>query len=86
MCGTPPHATWRSTVAKAKAKKTTKNRIGQEVKPMDQDPMRVTLQKCGTEVVKSMIKLDRLEEKDPAAFRKELDKWMRENNRVKSAR
>jgi hypothetical protein len=48
--------------------------------------MRVTLQKCGTEVVKSMIKLDRLEEKDPAAFRKELDKWMRENNRVKSAR
>ena len=33
-----------------------------------------------------MIKLDRLEEKDPAAFREELDKWLRGNNTVKSAR
>jgi hypothetical protein len=74
------------TVAKVKAKKATKNRVGQKVKPMDQDPMRMTLQKCGTGVVKSMIKLDRLEEKDPAAFRKELNKWMRGNNVVKSAR
>ena len=73
-------------MAKAKAKKATKNRVDQEVKPMDQDPMRVTLQKCGTGVVTSTIKLDRLEEKAPAAFRKELNKWMRENNRVKSAR
>jgi hypothetical protein len=70
----------------AKAKKTTKSRVSLDVKRMDQDPMRVTLQKCGTGVVKSTIKLDRLEEKRPAAFRKELDKWMRENNRVKSAR
>jgi hypothetical protein len=70
----------------AKAKKATKNRVGQKVKPVDQDPTWVTLQKHGPDVVKGMIKLDRLEEKDPAAFRKELNKWMRENNRVKSAR
>ena len=58
-------------MAKAKAKKATKNWVGQEVKPMDQDPLQ---------------NLDRLGEKDPAVFRKELDKWMRDNNRVKSAR
>jgi hypothetical protein len=74
------------TVAKAKAKKATKNRVGEEVKPMDQHPMWVTLQKHGPEVVKSMIKLDGLEEKDPAAFREELDKWLRGNNTVKSVR
>jgi hypothetical protein len=73
-------------VTVAKAKKATKSRVGQRVKPMDQDPMWVTLQEHGPEVVKSMIKLDRLEEKDPAAFRKELNKWMRGNNVVKSAR
>ena len=55
----------------AEAKKATKNRVNQEVKPMDQDPLQ---------------KFDRLGEKDPAVFRKELDKWMRDNNRVKSAR
>ncbi len=55
----------------AKAKKATKNTVDQEVKPMDQDPLQ---------------KFDRLGEKDPAVFRKELDKWMRDNNRVKSAR
>jgi hypothetical protein len=58
-------------MAKAKAKKATKNRGDQEVKPMDQDPLQ---------------KFDSLGEKDPAVFRKELDKWMRDNNRVKSAR
>jgi hypothetical protein len=45
-----------------------------------------TLQEHGPEVAKSMTKLERLEEKDPAAFRKELNKWMRGNNVVKSAR
>jgi hypothetical protein len=37
-------------MAKAKAKKATKNRVDQEVKPMDQDPLQ---------------KFDRLGEKDP---------------------
>jgi hypothetical protein len=45
-----------------------------------------TLKEHGPEVARSMIKLDRLEQKDPAAFRKELNKWMRGNNVVKSAR
>jgi hypothetical protein len=57
-------------MAKAKAK-TTKNGVGKGVKPIDQDPLQT---------------LDRLGEKDPAVFREELDKWMRENNTVKSAR
>ena len=67
------------------AKKAPKNRVGKEVKPMHLDPMCVTLQKHGPEV-RTMNKLDRLEEKDPVAFRKELNKWMRGNNVVKSAR
>jgi len=68
----PPDITLRrGDMAKAKAKNATKNRVDQEVKPMDQDPLQ---------------KFDRLGEKDPAVFRKELDKWMRDNNRVKSAR
>ena len=45
-----------------------------------------TLKEHGPEVAKSKIKLDRLEDKAPAAFGKELNKWMRGNNVVKSAR
>jgi hypothetical protein len=67
----PPTQREEGDMAKGKAKKATKNRVDQEVKPMDQDPLQ---------------KFDRLGEKDPAVFRKELDKWMRDNNRVKSAR